>query len=328
MLRTNNCGFFLAGGSQEPKLAAPAFWGGRFLFIIRPPPSESGQAEREGIRFREFGSFVKTTRVGAVSYLNSKPLIENWTAHAPDAELSLDLPSRLADSLGSGQFDVALIPSVEYFSKPTYSIISDACIACHGAVWSVKLVFRKPPAQVRTLALDEGSRTSAALSKILLRERLGLSPQLLPFPIDAPIESIAADAIVVIGDRAMHLDASPWVEVWDLGEEWIAETGLPFVFAMWVARPQFHDPNLANTLSMIRDEGVAAAHRIADREAAKYGLTPAVVVKYFEKHLHFWLGERERRGLSEFRRRASQIGLIPQAAGCLPSAPDAVAASV
>lgn len=267
---------------------------------------------------------MKTIRVGAVSYLNSKPLIENWPAFAGFAELSLDLPSRLADGLGRGQFDVALIPSVEYFSREGYSIVSDACIACRGPVWSVKLIFRKPPSQVRALALDEGSRTSAALAKILLKQRLEIAPQLLPFPIDAPIESVCADAFVVIGDRAMHLNESHYPEVWDLGEEWIADTGLPFVFAMWVARPNFESLELAKALSSIRDEGVAAAEAIAQREAAKYGLTPSTVLKYFEEHLHFRLGERERRGLAEFRRRAAQCGLVPSAAGCLPSTAAAV----
>ncbi len=262
---------------------------------------------------------MNSIRAGAVSYLNSKPLIENWTSLAPQAALTLDLPSRLADGLGRGAFDVALIPSVEYFGNPGYSILSDACIACHGPVWSVKVVFRTSPHQVRSLALDEGSRTSAALAKVLLHERLGLTPTLKPFPIDAPIESIAADAVVVIGDRAMHLDESPWVEVWDLGQEWIADTGLPFVFAMWVARPQFGDLEFAEALSNIRDLGVALASDIAHRQASKYGLSPAAVLKYFEQHLHFRLGERERRGLAEFRRRAARIGLVPTAAKCDPA---------
>ena len=259
---------------------------------------------------------VNSLRIGAVSYLNSKPLIENWSDFAPQAALSLDLPSRLADGLRQGTYDVALIPSVEYFTDPAYSILSDACIACHGPVWSVKVVFRTLPHRVKTLALDEGSRTSAALAKVLLRERLGLSPTLKPFPINEEIEATNADAVVVIGDRAMHLEDSPFVEVWDLGQEWIADTGLPFVFAMWVARPHFSDDAFGQTLSRIRDLGVSSAHEIANREAHKYGLTSAAVLRYFEKHLHFRLGERERRGLEEFRRRAGRIGLVPEATNC------------
>ena len=101
-------------------------------------------------------------RIGAVSYLNTKPLVYRLDEFAPDAEVTFDLPSRLADDLASGQLDVALIPSIEYFQQPSYSIISDACIACRGPVLSVKLLTRVPFAEITTLALDEGSRTSIA----------------------------------------------------------------------------------------------------------------------------------------------------------------------
>ncbi len=103
---------------------------------------------------------------------------------APQAELIFDLPSRLADNLAAGQLDVALIPSIEYFQNPSYKIVSDACIACRGPVLSVKLFCRVPAQQIRSLALDEGSRTSAALVRILLKERFGLEPRLEPLPID------------------------------------------------------------------------------------------------------------------------------------------------
>jgi chorismate dehydratase len=254
---------------------------------------------------------VNKIRAGAVSYLNSKPLIESWSTFAPQADLTLDLPSHLADDLRRGNLDVALIPSVEYFAHAPYSILSDVCIACRGPVWSVKVVFRTAPQRVRTLALDEGSRTSAALARVLLQERLGIAPVLRPFPIDVAIESISADAIVVIGDRAMHLKPEYWTAVWDLGEEWICDTGLPFVFAMWVARNDMADDGLAVSLSAIRNHGLACAPAIAEREAMKYGLSPETVLKYFRQHLHFRLGEPELRGLAEFRRRAERLGLIP-----------------
>src|SRR5262245_39566916 len=102
-------------------------------------------------------------RVGAVSYLNTKPLICDFAELAPDAELVLDYPSRLAEALAAGTLDVALIPSIEFFQDPGYTIVSDACIGCRGPVLSVKLFSRVPVETIRTLALDEGSRTSAAL---------------------------------------------------------------------------------------------------------------------------------------------------------------------
>ena len=92
-------------------------------------------------------------RVGAVSYLNTKPLVYGLAKLAPQAEVTYDLPSRLADDLANGVLDVALIPSIEFFQDPAYAIISDACIGCRGPVLSVKLLSRVPLEQIDTLAL-------------------------------------------------------------------------------------------------------------------------------------------------------------------------------
>ncbi len=119
-----------------------------------PPLLEAGRAER--------------LRIGVVTYLNARPLTACLAQLAPNAELVVDLPSRLADGLAAGRLDVALIPSVEYFRHPGYVVVSDACVACDGPVRSVKLYGRVPVSRIRTVALDEGSRTSAALAQILL----------------------------------------------------------------------------------------------------------------------------------------------------------------
>src|SRR5688572_3475716 len=132
---------------------------------------------------------AKKLRIGAVSYLNTKPLVFGLDRFRSTVDLVFDLPSRLADGLAADRFDVALIPSVEYFQGDNYSIVSDACIACRGPVWSVKLLSRVPLPEIRTLALDEGSRTSAALIKILLKQRFGLTPQTVPLPIDSEMTS-------------------------------------------------------------------------------------------------------------------------------------------
>ncbi len=100
-------------------------------------------------------------RVGAVAYLNARPLIFSLARRRTEVEIVIDLPSRLADALAAGRLDVAMIPSIEYARGPDYAIISDACIACNGAVRSVKLYSRVPLERLRSLALDEGSRTSA-----------------------------------------------------------------------------------------------------------------------------------------------------------------------
>ena len=142
-------------------------------------------------------------RIGAVNYLNSKPLVYGLPSLAPEARITYDLPSRLADSLAAGRLDVALIPSVEFFRAPGHQIVSDACVACRGSVLSVKVLFRVPPPSVRRLALDEGSRTSAALTQILLAETCGVRPELEPLPIGCGPETTDADAVLLIGDRAI-----------------------------------------------------------------------------------------------------------------------------
>jgi chorismate dehydratase len=266
-------------------------------------------------------------RIGAVSYLNTKPLVFGLAELAPQHELVFDLPSRLADRLAAGQLDVALIPSAEYFQNPDYTIVSDACIGCRGPVRSVKLLSRVPPAQICTLALDEGSRTSAALVQILLRERFGLSPHLLPFPIDAPPESIVADALLMIGDRAMHPPAGEYVAEWDLGDVWCRWAELPFVFAMWVARQETGDrergtggelADLAEILSQARDRGVAHVEEIAREEHVRYGLSYSECLTYLRDHLHFTLGPRERAGLAMFREYCGRYSLISPLAGTKP----------
>ena len=250
-------------------------------------------------------------RVGAVNYLNTKPLIYGLKELAPQAELILDLPSRLADGLAQGRFDVALIPSVEFFQEPAYTIVSDACIACRGPVLSVKLLSRKPVAEVQSVALDEGSRTSAALVRILLKERFGIEPRWEPLPIGASAGDTTSDAVLLIGDRAMHSPGGPFAEVWDLGDEWCRWAELPFVFAMWVARPGVELAGLDEALSQARGLGLANLEKIAEIEAAPLGLTRPGCLAYLRDNLYFHLGPRELRGLELFYRLAHKLGLAP-----------------
>jgi chorismate dehydratase len=266
-------------------------------------------------------------RIGAVSYLNTKPLVYGLAELAPRAELVFDLPSRLADQLAAGELDVALIPSIEYFQNDAYTIVSDACIGCRGPVMSVKLLSRVPMENIQTLALDEGSRTSVALVRILLQERFGLSPRLLPFPLGVSTDQLGADAVLMIGDRAMHPPAG-FVEEWDLGDQWCRWAELPFVFAMWVARKsESRDrarwcsqlAEIEQALTRARDSGVAHLPEIAQREAAAVGLTEAQCLSYLKDNLYFFLGPRERRGLDLFHQHSIRLGLAPERASVIPS---------
>lgn len=249
-------------------------------------------------------------RIGAVNYLNTKPLIYDLPRLAPGVDLVMELPSRLADGLAGGRYDVALIPSIEFFANPDYRVVSDACIGCRGPVLSVKLFSRVPMDRIRTLALDEGSRTSVALVQILLDERFGLQPRLEPLPIGQALDDTQADAVLLIGDRAIHSPPGRFAEVWDLGDEWVRWTGLPFVFAMWTARRESDLGGVEGPLAEARDRGVAHLDEIAAAEASSLGLTRPQCLSYLRDNLHFYLGSRERQGLELFRRYAARRGLI------------------
>ena len=249
-------------------------------------------------------------RVGAVAYLNSKPLVFDLERLAPGAEIRFDLPSRLAAGLASGELDVALVPSVELFAHSNYSIVSDACIACHDRVLSVKLLSRTPVDRIRTLALDEGSRTSAILVRILLRDRLGIEPELLPLAIgDDPADS-RADAVLLIGDRAITNGGERFVAEWDLGREWFRWTGLPFVFAVWATRVGTELGETEAALTAARDRGERHLPEIAHREAAGVGLSDEQCLAYLRDNLHFRLGPRQREGLELFYRKALDSNLV------------------
>jgi len=248
-------------------------------------------------------------RIGAVQYLNTKPLVYGLAARG--IGVAYDLPSRLADQLSAGRLDVALIPSIELFRGDGYRVVSDACIGCRGPVMSVKLYFRTQPGRVARLAVDEGSRTSATLARILLAERHGVVPQVEVLPIGAGLADTSADAVLLIGDRAIGSQRGSFQLIWDLGDEWCRWTGLPFVFAVWAARSGVDVRSIEPVLATARDAGRANLASIAAAEAASHGLTVPQCLSYLRDNLHYELGPRERAALARFYRHAETMTLAP-----------------
>lgn len=263
------------------------------------------------MRGEDVAANLSPIRIGAVTYLNTRPLVVSLASLVPQARIEFDVPSRLADRLARGDLDVATIPSIEYFRMPGARIVSDACIACHGPVKSVMLYGRKPPEKIQTLAQDEGSRTSAAMSRILLRERFRVEPQLRMLPIGASALDTDADAVMLIGDRGMLAPPGEFAFVWDLGDEWTRWTGLPFVFSMWIARPNVDLGGLDENLAAARDDGENRLEQIARAEAPGLGISEGECLTYLRDHLVFHLGPRERRGLEMFGRLAAKLDLAP-----------------
>jgi chorismate dehydratase len=248
-------------------------------------------------------------RVGAVNYLNTKPLICDLESLAPEAELVLDVPSRLADRLAAGELDVALIPVIEYFRSGGYSIVPDIAIASRGPVLSVTLFSREPWTGIRRVALDAGSRTSAALTQILLHRRYGVSPEVVPLPLDQDAEDVDADAVLLIGDRAMRACLPGFAHAFDLGQEWFDWTGLPFVYAVWAVRAGADLGGVAEALAEAKRRGLARAGQIAHREAPRLELDAGFCRRYLSNILHFDLGPREQAGLHHSYMLACELGL-------------------
>ncbi|MCE9530801.1 MAG: menaquinone biosynthesis protein [Planctomycetes bacterium] len=255
-------------------------------------------------------------RVGAVNYLNTKPLIENLSAFAENVELSLEVPSKLADQLHQGELDVALIPVIEFFRSGTYSMVPDIAIASRGPVLSVTLFSRVPWKEIRSVAMDEGSRTSAALTQILLRTRYQVEAEIRPLPLDADPEETATDAVLLIGDRAMRACLPGFAFAYDLGQEWFDWTGLPFVYAVWAVRAGVDLAGVDRALLEAKQHGVARAGIIAQREAPLLELDAGFCRRYLSNILSFDLGPRERAGLNRFYSLACDLGLAPEGVNC------------
>lgn len=251
-------------------------------------------------------------RVGAVNYLNTKPLIYDLESISPDLVLSLDVPSKLADDLAAGNLDVALIPAIEYFRAGTYSIVPGISIASRGAVLSVTLFSRRPWSAVRRVALDVGSRTSIALTRTLSAKRYGIAIECVSLPLDADPEMTDTDAVLLIGDRAMHACLPGFPHAYDLGQEWHDWTGLPFVYAFWAVRTGVELNGVADALHEAKRRGLHRVGEIAAREAPRLGLDAGFCRRYLNHIIQFDLGPREQAGLRKFADLAAELGLARQ----------------
>jgi chorismate dehydratase len=253
-------------------------------------------------------------RVSAIYFLNTVPLIRGMLADPPeDFAVASATPAACAEQLRAGTADIGAIPAIEYLRIPDLVVLGDGAIAAHGAVRSILLLSRRPLREVRTIAADTSSRTSVALAQILLSARFGHLPEMIPHPPQPAAMLEACDAALVIGDPALHYAQAPLpgVIAYDLGAEWQALTGLPFVFAFWGARRRVATPELAERFNAWRDAGVAAVEQIVAEEAPARGLPPEVVRAYLTENIHFRLTPKCVAGLLEFFRRAQALGLAP-----------------
>jgi chorismate dehydratase len=248
-------------------------------------------------------------RLSVVQYLNTVPLV--WgMLHGEQRdkfELQLTVPSGCADAIARREADVGIVPSIEYQRLEGVEIVPGMSIASKREVKSVLLLSKMPLRDVQTVALDESSRTSAALVQILMKDFYARSVRFSPAAPD-PAEMLRrADAALLIGDPALTYSGS--AAVYDLAQEWRKFTGLPFVFAVWMGYRGLSSrvPDFASSL----DFGLAHVDDIAADYAPKLGMTPAAVKVYLTQNIDYSLDEENRQGLKLFYRLANEAGMTP-----------------
>ncbi len=246
-------------------------------------------------------------RIGCVQYLNSKPLIACYPGR-----VVFDHPAKLARALAGGTLDAALVPIFEALGSPNYRTVDGVAIAANGPVYSVFLAYTGELQKVRRIALDPASLTSAHLVQVLLREFHGLMPECT-----TASEAEPADARLLIGNQALAYRrlAIKGEKFLDLGEEWQRQTGLPFVFAVWLLRRGLaNEAAAAREFRELKDRGVKRIPEIASREI-EFG--PELALRYLTEHISFELGPREKLGAERFRELLHKHGFLRGPAGKL-----------
>lgn len=261
-------------------------------------------------------SHSAVTRLGAVHYLNVRPLVYGL-ARDPSFAIRFDAPSRCAELLRDGEIDLGMIPSIEFARGENYRIVPGLSISSFGEVASVALFSKVPVERIRTIAADTSSRTSATLLQVLCARRFGIAPEFRPMDPSADQMLEACDAALLIGDPALFLDhGAMGVEKIDLGAEWRTLTGLPFVWAMWVGRAGAIEAAVTRRLWCARDEGVRHGDEIAAEYSPGDARRIAIGQQYLRDNMRYGLGEPEQAAIVTYYREAAVLGLAP--AGMIP----------
>ena len=220
-------------------------------------------------------------RIGCVKYLNARPLIYGWPG-----EVLFDHPTALCERLASGLLDVALVSSFEFLRNPVYTLVDGISIASHGPVHSVFVAHAGELAEI------------GLTPKFVIRSRLiqrAITPRLAKF---------------FIGDQAIRFrdESAATFQFWDLGEEWQKRTQLPFVYALWLIRPEVRSPKaIADTLRACRDNNLRELDLLI---AAEREFNPDFCRFYLGECLSYQLGTKEKEGLSTFRKLCEQHGIL------------------
>lgn len=217
-------------------------------------------------------------------------------------DFRFDLPADCARALEGGDAAIGLVPCAE-LDRLELDYLPDLGIACEGPVRSILLISKRPYREIRTLAVDSGSRSSVALARILLAERYGCRPQFLEMTPHLDDMLAVCDAALIIGDPALRIEPErlPYRTL-DLGAEWVAWSGLPMVFAVWAGKRTHLTEDVARAFADSCKWGFGHMDDIVARAGAERGFSEVLVREYLTEHIVYELGERHRQGLDLFRK--------------------------
>ena len=245
-------------------------------------------------------------RIAAVSYLNTVTFVHGMEHEAEKlhADILLQIPSLCAESILNRRVDIALVPVAALLRDTSLKIVTPYCIGASGPVRTVSIVSPCPIEEVKTIMLDSHSRTSAALTELLCRERWGISPEFAQL---TDYSSVLAPsphtAYLLIGDKVFDYEGRlPYS--YDLASEWIAHTSLPFVFAAWVARPDIDDDNIATLEKALAYGTTHIEEAVA---ASRYATMGSKAVDSLTRNIDFDLDIDKRRALELFLRKIAPV---------------------
>jgi len=254
-------------------------------------------------------------RIAASSYLNTAPLIWSFLEGSKQRTVELfthQAPARCAEMLANGEVHAALVPVIEYQRIPGISIVPDVCVGSQNAVRTVILASKlNNLKKIKRVALDDSSRTSASLIKIIFREFLGLEPEWQVLRPDLRSMLEHNDAALIIGDPAMKIPRDK-LRVFDLAALWHDFTGFGFVFAMWMTRNGQAEQVGMIDFKSARDEGLGHLDEIAADYRVSLALSAAEIKDYLTQNIAFQVDEKMKQGLELFFELACKHGLTEE----------------
>jgi predicted solute-binding protein len=273
--------------------------GGGFNYVSQPHlhgggvkfPPQAGFPPGSFVGSRKLKTVTESKfRIGSVPFLNAAPLTRGI-----ESEIIFATPAKLAEMLRRDELDAALVSITEVLLHDRYDILDGVAIASFGEVYSVLLAHRQPLAEAQEIFCDPASLTSVNLLKVLLAER-GLRPEFKP--LENYATAAEKDFVLLIGDRAIEFQRAPRThEIFDLGAAWLEMTQLPFVFAIWALRRGIENRELRRELKEAKQFGLETLDNIIE---TRQEFDADFRRDYFEWHIHFHLGEEEKRAIVRF----------------------------